>query len=80
MTTELRFECPTCLCGAYDRVTVDRPGGGTYVTQFYACRQCTTMFLDPKKYTHFVPPGGRSKRAEPAPDSTVGERAEKAKR
>ncbi|MDB5581302.1 MAG: hypothetical protein JWR80_6478 [Bradyrhizobium sp.] len=35
------------------QVVVTRPNGTEYVTQFYACDLCTTMFMNPRKFaTH----------------------------
>jgi hypothetical protein len=45
------FRCPNCKGVNYQRVTVKRPNGTTYMTQFFACTICTVMFLDPLAFT-----------------------------
>jgi len=47
----MSFSCPVCSCPTYSSVVVPRPKGGSYTTSFFACGDCTTMFLDPAKYT-----------------------------
>lgn len=45
------FRCPVCRNTSYARVVVPRRNGLPYRTVFFACKSCTTMFLDPVKFT-----------------------------
>ncbi len=64
----MSFQCPVCSCVGYSQVVVPKPKGGSYVTSFYACSDCTTMFLDPARYTKHRKP----KVVPLAPDLTTG--------
>ncbi|HEY6641525.1 hypothetical protein [Povalibacter sp.] len=45
------FRCPNCKSVSFQQVRVPRPNGTTYLTMFFSCTVCTTMFLDPIAYT-----------------------------
>jgi len=45
------FKCPLCGSDGYTRVTVKKPNGHWYVTEFYHCFGCSVMFTDPVKFT-----------------------------
>lgn len=47
----MAFKCPVCACIGYNRVVVLRPNGRRYETSFFACSNCTAMFLDPDRFT-----------------------------
>lgn len=49
------FACPICRSGLFAEVSVRRPNGTLYRTQFYQCSGCTAMFTDPVKFTEFKP-------------------------
>jgi predicted RNA-binding Zn-ribbon protein involved in translation (DUF1610 family) len=46
-----KFLCPLCGSDGYTRVTVKKPNGHFYVTEFYHCFGCSVMFTDPVKFT-----------------------------
>ncbi len=48
----------TCLCGSidFDRVKVERPDGGIYVTAFISCRRCGVMYHSPYRPDPPAPP------------------------
>lgn len=54
------FRCRVCACCHYARVRVRRSNGDLYVTEFYACANCSTMFLDPRLFTSGMPRGGNN--------------------
>lgn len=45
------FLCPLCGTDAYTRVTVQKPNGQYYVTEFYHCFGCSVMFTNPVSFT-----------------------------
>jgi hypothetical protein len=49
--SRMAFSCPVCSGIGYIQVVVPRPNGKRYVTSFFACGNCTTMFLDPDRFS-----------------------------
>jgi hypothetical protein len=45
------WRCPICNSVSYDKVFVTKPGGGSYLTEFFECRGCTIMFRRPGRFT-----------------------------
>ena len=43
--------CAVCGHRKYHRVVIERQGRKPYVTDFYRCGGCTTMFLSPEAFT-----------------------------
>ena len=44
------FQCALCGHGRYARLLVLREGQRPYVTDFFACEHCSTMFTDPQRF------------------------------
>ncbi len=44
------WRCPVCDATAYRQTLVNRPNGGTYLTEFYECAGCTLMFRHPGRF------------------------------
>lgn len=66
-TPAIPFRCPICRSQIYMAVTVRRPSGKTYRTEFFECGGCSVMFRDPQKFTRFDPHGAEVRRT---PDLT----------
>lgn len=45
------FRCPVCKSVSFQHVRVPRANGTLYVTAFFSCTVCTTVFLDPVAFT-----------------------------
>jgi hypothetical protein len=45
------FRCPNCESTSYQRVKVPRANGTIYITSFYCCTFCTSVFMDPIAFT-----------------------------
>ena len=43
--------CPLCKSETYFRVSVTRPNGSLYQTEFFACEKFATTFLNPGRFT-----------------------------
>lgn len=63
------FRCPNCKSVSFQQVTVRRPDGTIYVTSFFACTVCTTMFLDPIAFTRGFEDRPRGGDRKPTTDS-----------
>ncbi len=59
------FRCGVCGNSKYQRVAVDRPNGGKYLTSFYRCLICSVMFLDPEAFTWRGGSWGKKAEAQP---------------
>lgn len=47
------WRCRICAFDRYHRVNVMRKNGSRYETQFFACSQCSVMFLNPTQFSAF---------------------------
>jgi hypothetical protein len=47
------WRCRLCAFERYHRVSVLRKNGSRYETQFFACSQCSVMFLNPTQFNAF---------------------------
>ena len=45
------FRCPLCGSRQYVPVTVQKPNGHWYQTEFFQCVWCSVMFRDPVSFT-----------------------------
>ena len=48
-----QWRCRTCGFDRWHIVTVKRKNGALYTTSFYACSQCSVMFLNPEQFNAF---------------------------
>lgn len=46
--TTIQWTCRICHFDRYHQVTVQRKNGAKYLAEFYACSQCSVMFLTPQ--------------------------------
>ena len=46
-----KFICPLCGTNAYVPVTVKKPNGAWYQTEFFKCFGCSVMFTNPADFT-----------------------------
>jgi hypothetical protein len=44
------WRCPLCNATSYSRVTLKRPNGASYATEFYECAACSVMFRYPNRF------------------------------
>jgi hypothetical protein len=44
------WRCRLCRCERYHRVSVIKRNGARYETAFFACSQCSVMFLNPTRF------------------------------
>jgi hypothetical protein len=44
------WRCPLCNATTYNQIVVARPSGDRYLTEFYECSGCTTMFRQPARF------------------------------
>ncbi len=47
------WRCRLCGYERYHRVAVMRRNGTRYETEFFACSQCSVMFLNPAQFNRF---------------------------
>ena len=47
------WRCRSCGFNHWHKVTVLKKNNVRYETSFYACSQCTVMFLDPQQYNSY---------------------------
>lgn len=47
------WRCRICAFERYHRVSVMKKNGSRYETQFFACSQCSVMFLNPTQFNEF---------------------------
>jgi hypothetical protein len=45
-----QWRCRICKFERYHQVSVVRKDGSRYITSFYACSQCSVMFLTPEQW------------------------------
>jgi hypothetical protein len=55
--TTSQWKCRVCAFERYHQVSVRRKDGSLYVTGFYACSQCSGMFLNPQQWNGLVGQG-----------------------
>jgi hypothetical protein len=48
-----QWRCRICSFDRWHIVTVKRKNGALYTTSFYACPQCSVMFLNPEQFNAF---------------------------
>lgn len=47
------WSCRICSYGRFHRVAVMRKNGTRYETEFFACSQCSIMFLNPSQFNAY---------------------------
>ena len=60
----MNWTCPICACPQYVSVTVARPKGGRYRTEFHRCASCTALFLEPELFSAEAIDAGLHRTAE----------------
>ncbi len=61
------WRCRVCAFDRYHRVSVLRKNGARYETSFFACSQCSVMFVNP---THFDHSSTENPSIKPTPSAT----------
>lgn len=50
---EGHWRCRVCDFDRYHKISVGRKNGARYETSFYACSNCSTMFLNPYQFNKY---------------------------
>jgi hypothetical protein len=52
--SEGQWRCRVCDFDRHHKISVVRKSGSRYETSFYACSNCSTMFLNPYQFNRYA--------------------------